>query len=110
MFGYPANNNRIANEVVNGTTVRTFTHDGAGRLTRIIDGSAIDLTYTLNAAGEVIETDYNAPLVPSAAPGTNTFTFDKAAQIISTGFTHDARGRRTASPSGVFAWGVFQTL
>jgi RHS repeat-associated protein len=82
----------------------TFTHDGAGRLTRIVEGAAIDLMYTLNAAGEVIETDYNAPLVPSAAPGTNTFTFDKAAQIISTGFTHDARGRRTASPSGAFAW------
>lgn len=82
----------------------TFTRDGAGRLTRIIEGSAIDLMYTLNAAGEVIETDYNAPLVPTAAPVTDKFIFDKAAQIISTGFTHDTRGRRTASPLGAFAW------
>lgn len=97
-----------------GTEItHTYTYDGAGRLTRIqTTGNAVqllDLQYTLNAADEVTTVDYGgsvgAQAVPSIVPAVQNLKFDKASQILLTGYTYDARGRLTAAPTGhTYVW------
>ncbi len=76
----------------------TLTYDDDGRLTRIKDGSVLDLRYTYNTADEVTGADLQAPALPSdfAFSNTNNFTYDAAHQVSTTGYTYDARGRMTA--------------
>jgi RHS repeat-associated protein len=85
----------------------TYTYDAAGRLTRIQDGTMIDVQYTLDAAGQVAMAGFNAPLDPAVLI-TNTqsspFIYDAAHQINSAGFNYDARGRLIASPGNTFTW------
>jgi RHS repeat-associated protein len=82
----------------------TYTYDGAGRLTRIQDGP-VDLNYTLNAAGEIASVDYTAPSLPGVPAEARVFTFGKAGEITTAGYTYDARGRLTAAPGGrTFQW------
>ena len=86
----------------------TFTWDAASRLTRIrhdID-TAADLQYEYNAAGEITKMDYTLPLDPAnhLTSETAAFTYDDASQISSAGYSYDARGRQTASPSDTFTW------
>ena len=88
----------------------TFTHDAADRLTRIQDGTFLDLQYTLNAAGEVVSTDFTAPLTPTIAADTKQFTYNPANEISSPGYTYDARGRLTASPGHTFTWDAASRL
>jgi RHS repeat-associated protein len=46
------------------------------------------------------------PLDPAdcLTAGTDTFTYDNASQVNSTGYAHDNRGRQTASPGNGFTW------
>ncbi len=84
---------------VNGT----FTYDDAGRLERIQEGTIIDLNYTLDDAGQVTEVDMaNIPLAPWDCVTTenDTFTYDAASQVNSSGYIYDTRGRRTNAPAG----------
>ncbi|MBI4320397.1 MAG: hypothetical protein HY675_18060 [Chloroflexi bacterium] len=87
---------------VNGT----LTWDNAARLTRIQEGSFLDLQYTLDAAGQVTQLDMSAPADPAAAltTGTATYTYDAAGQISSAGHSYDSRGRLVSSPGHAYAW------
>jgi RHS repeat-associated protein len=80
--------------------------DEATRLTRIRQGEVADLQYEYNAAGEITKQEYTLPLDPAdyLTAETNTFTYDDASQINSTGYSYDARGRQTASPGRSFTW------
>ena len=86
----------------------TFTWDAATRLTRIRHdaGTVADLQYEYNAAGEITKMDYTLPLDPAdhLTSETAAFTYDDASQISSAGYSYDARGRQTASPSDTFTW------
>ena len=84
----------------------TFTWDNAGRITRIQGGSIIDITYTLDSAGEVTKADMTVPLDPASllSDNTETFTYDAASQVSTSGYTYDERGRRTASNGITCTW------
>ena len=88
----------------------TYAWDDAARLTRIraaSGGNAItDLQYTLDAAGQVTQLAMIAPLDPSASlvGQVVNLSYDAAAQISSTGYAYDARGRLTASPGITYTW------
>jgi RHS repeat-associated protein len=83
-----------------------FALDNASRITRIQHGTLGDLQYTYNAAGEVTKLDYDLPLDPAdhITANTDTFTYDTASRVSSAGYTHDARGRMTATPTDTFTW------
>ncbi|HCN28915.1 MAG TPA: hypothetical protein DIT64_09130 [Verrucomicrobiales bacterium] len=82
----------------------TFTYDGAGRLKGIQEGTIINLDYTLNAASEVTEVDFTAPVTPSVTPGSQLLKFGKAGEIVTPGHTYDIRGRLTSSPGRTYGW------
>lgn len=88
-----------------------FSYDTAGRITRIQEGPStgpglIDLQYTLDAAGQVIEASTTAPLDPwdLLAPATSALTYNAGSQVSSAGYTHDNLGRLTASPGPTYQW------
>jgi len=83
-----------------------FTYDKADRITRIQDGSTLDLQYRYDAAGRPISADLSAPLDPSAffVSQTEIVTYDAASRVSSQGFVHDARGRLTTSPDYTLSW------
>lgn len=82
-----------------------FTYDAAGRLTRIQEGTALDLKYALNAAGQITTIDHTSDLPPAVLAAAQTFKFDKASQVGTTGYVYDARGRLVAAPVGkVYGW------
>jgi RHS repeat-associated protein len=88
---------------VNGT----YNYDARGLLTRIQEGSVLDIQYTLDAAGQVTEADFvTAPIDPgSVATGrTNILTYDNASQISTAGYQYDPRGRLTNAPNTAFTW------
>lgn len=84
----------------------TLTWDNAARLTRIQDGSIIDIQYALDAAGQVTRADMTVPLDPASllVSEANTFTYDAASRISSTGYTYDSRGRQTAAAGHTYTW------
>jgi RHS repeat-associated protein len=84
----------------------TYTYDNAGRLTRIQDGSITDLQYTLDAAGQITSVNMTVPFDPAAllSDSTDTFTYDNASQISTSGYGYDPRGRLTASPGQNYTW------
>ena len=86
-----------------------YTYDSAGRLSQITEGnfnSFIDITYNLNAVGEVVRADSTAPMDPQSylIPGSESFTYDAAHQISKPGYNYDARGRLVASPGHTYAY------
>jgi RHS repeat-associated protein len=83
-----------------------YTYDAANRLTRIQEGSIIDLQFTVNAVGEVTNANLTAPLDPASftSASLNGFNYDPAHEISSGGFAYDARGRQTASPGHSMTW------
>jgi RHS repeat-associated protein len=117
-FAYDAAGRTTTATRSNGV-ITTYTYDAAGRLTRLQDMNGatvvLDLQYTLNAAGEVVALSATGSgvLAPSVLPAAKTFTFDKAAQLVSGtdgNFSYDARGRLTASPAYGFSWDAFSRL
>ncbi|MFB3902182.1 MAG: RHS repeat-associated core domain-containing protein [Acidobacteriota bacterium] len=84
----------------------TITWDEADRLTRIQDGSFLDLNYTFDPAGQITEVRGQMPLDPASllAAGTSSFTYDAASRISNAGYVYDKRGRLTASPGHNYAW------
>ena len=84
----------------------TLTRDGAGRVSRIQDGSFLDLQYTYDAAGQVASVDVTAPLDPASllSNRVDAFSFDAAAQVSSTGYAYDLRGRLTNAPGHTYEW------
>ena len=64
----------------------TLTYDPADRLTRIQDGAFLDLQYTLNAAGDVVSTDFTAPLSPTVTTDTKQFTYNAANEVSAAGY------------------------
>ena len=84
----------------------TFTYNKIGWLTHIKDGSIIDMSYTRNAAGQVAQVDMTVPLDPGdlLLPKIDTFSFDAASQLSTTGYSHDSRGRLSTSPGNTFGW------
>jgi len=83
-----------------------YDYDAGGQLTRIREGSFIDLKYSYDAAGQIVSADMTAPLTPDTVltAGKTSLTCDAASQISAAGYSHDVRGRMTASPDTAFAW------
>jgi RHS repeat-associated protein len=83
-----------------------FLYDEVGRVSRKQDTGVLDLTYTLDAAGQVTGAAGMVPLDPAdlLATWTDQFTYDAASQVNSPGFTYDPQGRRTTSQDHTFVW------
>ena len=83
-----------------------YTLDAAGRVSRIQDGSIIDLQLTWNAVGEITAIEGTQPLSPGdlLADQTVSFAFDAASQISGGGYSYDPQGRMTVSPDMSFTW------
>jgi len=89
----------------------TLTWDAGNRLTRIQDNPSIgsgliDLQYTLDAAGQVTQVNMTAPLDPSGflTAGMDSFTYDAASRVSTSGYAYDNRGRLTTSPDSTYIW------
>jgi len=89
----------------------TLTWDNASRLIRIQDGPStgsgfIDLQYTLDAAGRVVGLNMTAPLDPAdfLSVGTESFAYDAASRLITSGYIYDLRRRLVQSPDHTFTW------
>ena len=84
----------------------TLTWDDADRLTRIQDGTIIDLQYTLNETGQVAGVDMTAPLDPATLliGGTDTFTYDAASQIRTCTWNNASRWVGNDSASAAFSY------
>lgn len=104
-FTYDHDRNLTGITRSNGVST-TLTRDDAGRLTRIQDGSFLDLQYTPDASGQVTQTDSTAPLDPAdlLAPSTQNFIYDAAHRLNTAGYAYDARGRQTTSPDHAYNW------
>jgi RHS repeat-associated protein len=89
----------------NGVTT-TFNWDAGDRITRIQDGAIADQKYLYNGAGDVTQVTQTLPLDPASllSPRTDSFTYDDASQINSTGYVHDARGRLTTMRGSSLVW------
>ena len=93
-----------------------LTWDAAARLTRLQEGSLADMQYTYNGAGEITQAALTLPLNPAdyLTPAEETFTYDAASQIDTTGYTYDPLGRPTEMPddgaSLTFTWDAASRL
>jgi len=83
-----------------------ITLDAAGRITRMQEGSFIDLNYTFNDANEITWLDMTVPLDPSSVlnTGEDIFTYNAASQVAAGGYGYDGRGRRITGPDHTFTW------
>jgi len=90
----------------NGVTT-TYTYDARGLMTRVQEGSIIDIRYTIDAAARVTEADYvTVPIDPTTVLSNESLTlaFDAASQISSASYQYDPRGRLTNAPNTAFQW------
>ncbi len=109
VFDYPSNSNRIASETLNGTLVRSFTHDAAGNLTAglplgasytvsynqrnrpsglSLNGTPI-AAYLFNTEEQMASRTLSAPLSPA---GTTHYIYDLGGHLIA-----EATGANAAS-------------
>jgi RHS repeat-associated protein len=104
-FTYDDDGRLIGMQRSNGVNA-TLTWDAASRLTRTQDGSVLDIQTTYDVAGQIAQQQMTAPLDPVGAlvGATDTFTYDAASQVNSSGYTYDARGRLIASPGYTYTW------
>ena len=84
----------------------TLTWDAAARLTRIQDGTLLDLQYSYDAADQMIGQTYSQPLDPFDYLNgqVDNLSYDAASQISSSGYSYDARGRLLAGNSHLYTW------
>ena len=68
IFGYPANNNRLALTTIGGVTERSFTHDAAGNMTGDNRGAGGNFTYAINRTGRIAASSKSG-----VAQGANTY-------------------------------------
>lgn len=89
----------------NGEVI-TYTWDNASRLTRLQSGNHVDLVLGYDSAGQITQTEMAAPLTAQGnlEEQTEALTYDAASQISSAGYTHDDRGRITATPRNALIW------
>ncbi|MBI5715275.1 MAG: hypothetical protein HZC38_17910, partial [Chloroflexi bacterium] len=86
-----------------------LTWDNANRLTGIRDAKTsevLNLQYTLDDAGQVTQLSGKLPLdpAPNLQSQISNLQYNNASQITTAGYSYDARGRLTASPTNKFAW------
>ncbi len=86
-------------------------YDAAGAVTRIQAWPHLDLRYAHDALGRTTQEVAKVVLAPvPVAAQSAAFQYDAAAQILSPGYGHDARGRLTNAPFGAFAWDAADRL
>ena len=85
-----------------------YTYDKRGFITRIEEGTVLDLRYTYDAACQVVEANFvTVPIDPTvvATTGSTNFFYDSASQITSTpGYGYDPRGRQTSRAGSAITW------
>ncbi|NCC49740.1 MAG: hypothetical protein EOM20_00860 [Spartobacteria bacterium] len=83
-----------------------FTRGADGSVTRIADGTVLDLEYAYDANGRITSVGGTWPLEagPNLAAETNAWTYDAAGQISSAGYAYNDRGQATATPGRTIAW------
>ncbi len=110
-FAYDGAGRQVAAICGNGVA-STNTYDAADRLVRVRHGTTVDLQYLLDAAGQPTQTVAQCPVAASSGLGPETLalTFDAAAQISTTGYAYDARGRLTRAPGSSLAWDTASRL
>lgn len=104
-YTYDADGLIIAIARSNG--VRTdFTRDANGRITRIRHGELGTIEVDYDAEDNVLRLLEALPDDASSvlAQQVQSLLFDKAEQIVSPGFSHDSRGRRTADNQRAYTW------
>jgi RHS repeat-associated protein len=88
---------------------RTYTYDGAGRLTSSSDApggtACVTKTYTYDADGDRLSrrtypAGTGGACTTSTTPTTQTLTYDQADRLNNTGYVYDTLGRITTVPAG----------
>lgn len=89
-----------------------ITRDANGRITKIKHGDKGELALSYDAEDQITQIIEALPLDVAAflEPELRQFTYDDANQITSTGYTYDARGRRTADPQRTYTWDAADRL
>ena len=97
---------RVTNIARSNKVNTTLTWDNADRLIGIKDGDVSDLQYTLDDAGQVTQLSGKLPLdpAPNIQPQTSNFQYNNASQLTTAGYSYDAQGRLTASPTNKLSW------
>lgn len=83
-----------------------FTRRADGMVTRVVDGTVLDLEYAYDANGRLTSVGGTWPLEagPNLDAGTTAWTYDAAGQISSEGYTYNERGQTTTSPGRNITW------
>jgi len=106
---------RVTNIARSNKVNTTLTWDNADRLVGIQDAKTsevsqtsevLKLQYTLDDAGQVTQLSGKLPLdpAPNIQPQTSNFQYNNASQLTTAGYSYDAQGRLTASPTNKLSW------
>jgi len=79
-----------------------YAYDAAGRLTGADYGGGNRLSYAYDPAGNLTNVTGKTPLESTARA--NSLSYDNAAQVSSSGYKSDSRGRLTTAPGRTFAY------
>ena len=95
----------------NGITTE-IERNANGSITRIRHGGHGQLDFTFDADDAITAIAESLPLDVTAflAPELESWAYDAANQTSAAGFTHDARGRRTADPRRTYSWDAADRL
>ncbi len=97
---------RLTNIARSNKVNTSLTWDNVNRLIGIRDGEVSNLQYTLDDAGQVTQLSGKLPLDPSPnlQSQISNLQYNNASQLTTAGYSYDAQGRLTASPTNKFAW------
>ena len=89
-----------------------YTWNDASQLTGIQHGPLASVNYGLDAAGEVISIDLDAPLDPMDAitSGAESYSYDSASQLTGAEFSYDARGQLLDDGVRTYSWDAMGRL
>jgi YD repeat-containing protein len=84
----------------------TFNRGADGSVTRIADGTVLDLEYSYDANGRITSVGGTWPLEAGSnlTAETNAWTYDAAGQISSAGYAYNDRGQAIATPGRTIEW------
>lgn len=91
----------------NGVTT-LYTYDTDGRVSKIVFGTIGSITVTRDAAGRIVSEDRNLPLLPVLQPGSQSFSYDAAGQLVQANY--DKMGRVASQNGRGYTWSLASQL
>jgi RHS repeat-associated protein len=92
-----------------GNRTICYDYDGAGRLATVDYGDGSRLTYSYDAAGDLLRCTGDTPF-EELTDTDESYSYDASCQLVSPGYSYDARGRLAASPDDVYSWDATSRL